>query len=247
MNATNTKEYNRCFCQYSMAADAVKAFEASEEFKYMKGHLKNKKETRVHGTKVYVSVGVYFVQVDYANGVRKERPKYVKKAEVESMRRKLADKLKNRRKYRELKKKEQACLAKLERIFGGAKEILAEIIKHRDTREEFREEGKKVVTMLGEKVRSKCEGIVANMLCSFGIPYVYEATIKVNKWEKVHPDFTLFLHGKRVLLEYLGMADDEQYMDNWIEKEVQYNQIGYVQGKNLVCIDRKSTRLNSSH
>ena len=65
----------------------------------------------------------------------------------------------------------------------------------------------------GDLVMSKSELIIADRLYSLGIPYRYEAALKVGS-VTLHPDFTILdLRRRReVYLEHLGMMDDPGYI-----------------------------------
>jgi len=222
--------------QYCKAADQVKAFEASERFQYMKGSFKVKKETRHYKNKVYEYQRTYVVRVNYVNGKRKYSYQYVKEKDLANVERKLADKQKNRQTYNKLKKIAETLFAQLKKIFGNKSKVLDEIVQHRNNNEEFRKKDKNIVTPLGEQVRSRAECLLASLIFAFNIPYIYEAAIKVNKYDELHPDFTLFLRGKRIQLEYLGMMDDDDYIARQVWKEQRYEEAGYRMGKNLVYL-----------
>lgn len=65
-------------------------------------------------------------------------------------------------------------------------------------------------TKLGEMVRSKLEGIIANILFDYGITdYRYENALKLNRIT-IHPDFTIFLDGKRFIGSILGCCKQEK-------------------------------------
>lgn len=79
-------------------------------------------------------------------------------------------------------------------------------------------------TLKGDKVRSKSEVIIANLLYEYKIKYEYERKLYYgeNKW--IEPDFTIFLaNGEEVYWEHLGMIGTESYDKRWIEKLEIYN------------------------
>ena len=88
----------------------------------------------------------------------------------------------------------------------------------------------------GERVRSKSEIMIANMLFKQGIPYRYEYPIMLDGMGIVHPDF-LILNvrlRKEILWEHLGRMDDPGYAAKNIRKLIAYARNGYMQGDNLI-------------
>jgi len=75
------------------------------------------------------------------------------------------------------------------------------------------------VTKKGERVRSKTELIIANLLYDLGIPYRYECALIING-KIFYPDFTIFnpLTGEIFYWEHFGMMDEKNYCDNAISK-----------------------------
>ena len=74
-------------------------------------------------------------------------------------------------------------------------------------------------TLKGDKVRSKSEVIIANLLYENNINYEYEKKLYYsnNKW--IEPDFTIILSdGREIYWEHLGMIGTESYDKRWIEK-----------------------------
>lgn len=75
-------------------------------------------------------------------------------------------------------------------------------------------------TKKGELVRSKSELIVANILHSLGVTYVYEQPFTGQDGSIRYPDFTIedAESGRRVFLEHLGMMSDPSYRSRWESK-----------------------------
>lgn len=99
----------------------------------------------------------------------------------------------------------------------------------------FRPEGLIHRTERGEKVRSKSEVIIANMLHNLGLDYRYEFPIEGTNQPGIRrPDFVFFNAEHRpVLWEHLGMLHDEQYRERWNAKLTWYEANGFSQGINL--------------
>ena len=101
----------------------------------------------------------------------------------------------------------------------------------------FEAEAPDLRTAKGERVRSKSEVIIADVLARLGIPYKYECPLKLaDGCPTVYPDFTcLDLRTRKELLwEHLGMMDNPEYASIAVKKLSSYLQCGYVLGKNLI-------------
>lgn len=91
-------------------------------------------------------------------------------------------------------------------------------------------------TEKGEEVRSKTEKMIADKLYYMGIPYKYEALLRLDKQGVVYPDFTMLNIRTRetIYLEHFGMMDNPEYCKKAIEKIEQYEQNGIYQGEKLL-------------
>ncbi len=91
-------------------------------------------------------------------------------------------------------------------------------------------------TKRGEKVRSKSEAILADILYGLGIPYHYEKPLYLGPGKTRYPDFTLLKINSReeIFLEHFGMLDDEEYRNNSFYKLDEYRRHGIYVGKNLI-------------
>lgn len=91
-------------------------------------------------------------------------------------------------------------------------------------------------TARGERVRSKSEVIIADMLEREGIPYRYEYLIQLKGIGKVHPDFTVLnvRQRKELYWEHFGRMDDETYTEYAIQKIRAYEQNGIFPGEKLI-------------
>lgn len=102
------------------------------------------------------------------------------------------------------------------------------------------------VTKAGERVRSKSELIIANMLFDANIPYGYEMSEVGN----YRPDFTVLNEktGKLYYWEHLGMLDNPDYLESSVIKLNNYAAKGYLPGKNLiVTFETVRCPLNTKH
>ena len=86
----------------------------------------------------------------------------------------------------------------------------------------------KIQTLRGEKVRSKSEALIANLLYMIPLPYQYE-----REWillgEIAHPDFTI-RHPKTGILyplEHFGMMDTPRYKRRALHRIEQFAGTGY--------------------
>ncbi len=109
--------------------------------------------------------------------------------------------------------------------------------------EEFAFQGKEIdgsvpmlLTEKGERVRSKSEMIIADLLYSEGIPYRYECPLYLDGYGKVYPDFTILniRQRKEMYWEHLGMMDDTNYVEKVLRKMACYEKSGIVMGDNLI-------------
>lgn len=104
-----------------------------------------------------------------------------------------------------------------------------------------------IYTAKGERVRSKSEVIIADILNQEGIPYKYECPLQLKGWGKVYPDFTVLnvRERKEIYWEHLGMMDDLNYVENAMQKIMLYQQNGIFPGKNLILThETKKNPLN---
>lgn len=102
-------------------------------------------------------------------------------------------------------------------------------------------------TARGERVRSKSEVIIADILNQEGIPYRYECPLQLKGWGKVYPDFTVLSvrERKEIYWEHLGKMDDQNYVENALQKIALYQQNGIFQGKNLILTyETRKTPIN---
>ena len=85
------------------------------------------------------------------------------------------------------------------------------------------EEDLKYRTLLGHKVRSKSEAIIAYSLNMAGLKYVYEKPL-YDKYKNCYlPDFTIYYKGKVYYWEHIGMLEDINYAIDWDYKEKWYD------------------------
>lgn len=100
----------------------------------------------------------------------------------------------------------------------------------------FAEDAPEFYTNKGERVRSKSEVIIANLLEKYQIPYRYEYPIKLEGIGTVYPDFTTLCIKKRteIYIEHLGLIDDEEYREKNIRKLTCYEMNGIRAGYNLI-------------
>ena len=113
----------------------------------------------------------------------------------------------------------------------------------------FSEDTPEFYTEKGERVRSKSEKIIADMLYKNGIPYRYEFPTTIKDIGLVHPDFTaLNIHKrKEVIIEHLGLMDDHYYRENALKKIEKYQQSGYVLGDSLlITFETQKHQINTT-
>ena len=100
----------------------------------------------------------------------------------------------------------------------------------------------------GERVRSKSEVMIADILSQENIPYRYECPLHLGK-TVIHPDFTILRAGDRETLywEHLGMMDDPEYTGNALKRIRLYEKYGLYPGVRLILtMENAAFPLNSS-
>lgn len=92
------------------------------------------------------------------------------------------------------------------------------------------------VTNRGETVTSKSEKMIADRLFQRGVPYRYEASLRLKNGIVIHPDFTLLDMKKRreVYYEHMGRMDDPNYVDNALRRMRNYENSGIILCDNLL-------------
>jgi len=95
----------------------------------------------------------------------------------------------------------------------------------------------------GERVRSKSEILIANILKSLDIPYKYECPIKLGKIT-MYPDFTILdvKERREKYLEHFGMMGDIDYVNNMMLKIATYEQNNIFIGDRLICTFESAKR-----
>ena len=91
------------------------------------------------------------------------------------------------------------------------------------------------LTARGERVRSKIEVNIANMLAHYGVPYRYEYPIILGNNEK-RPDFLCLNKRKRkeIIWEHFGMMDHTDYALSNVARINAYMENGFMPGNNLI-------------
>lgn len=92
------------------------------------------------------------------------------------------------------------------------------------------------ITDQGERVRSKSELIIANMLYHMRIPYKYECPLILDGNRVIYPDFTALNVAQRKVyyLEHLGMMDDPEYCNDALERIRMYQRNDIFPGDSLI-------------
>ena len=103
-------------------------------------------------------------------------------------------------------------------------------------RKEFGDNDPVLMTVRGERVRSKSEIIISDMLYNAGIPYRYEYPLHLEGFGVVHPDFTVLNTSTRqeIYWEHFGKLDDGEYMGKNARKLNAYEENGFYLGEKLI-------------
>ena len=91
-------------------------------------------------------------------------------------------------------------------------------------------------TARGERVRSKSEVLIADMLYRMGVPYRYECPVNLEGLGTVHPDFMVLNTATRkvYLWEHFGRMEDPKYSARTLNKLNAYYRTGYYPGENMI-------------
>ena len=89
-------------------------------------------------------------------------------------------------------------------------------------------------TLMGERVRSKSEVIIADKFFAKGIPYKYECPILIGE-TIIHPDFTILRLSDRKILyhEHCGKMGVPGYVNDMLERVNNYGRAGVFVGDRL--------------
>lgn len=100
----------------------------------------------------------------------------------------------------------------------------------------FGENTPEFYTAKKERVRSKSEWIIADLLKQEGVPYRYECPCYLKGIGLVYPDFTVLnvRERKEYYWEHLGMMDDVAYVEKALQKIAMYEQNGIYPGERLI-------------
>lgn len=96
---------------------------------------------------------------------------------------------------------------------------------------------KKLSTLSEYFVRSKSEVIIANMLVSEDIPFIYEEPLYAPDGTMFLPDFTVKFQGETYYWEHVGMLDNQNYKAHWEIKEKWYEK--HFPGKLITTFESK--------
>ncbi len=99
----------------------------------------------------------------------------------------------------------------------------------------YHPEEKVYPTKKDDLVRSKSEVLLADMYYELGIPYRYEAQLRLKNGKVRYPDFTILKVASREIIyhEHLGLLDHEDYLQTNLLKLNEYRKSGIYLGKNL--------------
>lgn len=92
------------------------------------------------------------------------------------------------------------------------------------------------LTDKGERVRSKSELNIANMLLKYNIPYKYECPLKLSSGLTIYPDFVALniRSRKEIYWEHRGMMEDSNYARDSVKRMKVLTKEGIILGKNLI-------------
>ena len=108
----------------------------------------------------------------------------------------------------------------------------------------FREGDPEYYTKRGERVMSKTEILIANILADLGVPYLYEYPLYLTARGWIKPDFTaLNVRTRRIRFwEHYGKMGDPDYCADNLEKTLDYERDGYFPGTHLIITHETQDR-----
>ncbi len=129
-------------------------------------------------------------------------------------------------------------------LFLSDEELIRRWLSRHYEPKEFRQGDIVYYTDKGERVRSKSEVIIANMLNAAGIPYLYEFPLKLEDGVTLYPDFTVLNVKKRktMIWEHLGMMDNAEYARKALDRILMLERNGYFPGEQLILTHETSEK-----
>ena len=151
---------------------------------------------------------------------------------------------------------EKACESKKSLLADLSFKSIADLIRNFEQQSNPETDSKYEITsefytMKGERVRSKSEVIIADILASYNLPYKYELPLNLISETHIvtlHPDFTVInpKTGKQVYIEHFGMMSNPEYAANSIDKILLYSRNGLLLGSELlVFFETEAKPLNT--
>ena len=115
-------------------------------------------------------------------------------------------------------------------------EFVAKWQKTKYKKRVFKEGDPEYYTKRGERVMSKTEILIGNILADLGVPYLYEFPLYLHSKGWIKPDFTaLNVRTRRFLWwEHFGKMGDPEYCADNLEKILDYERDGYFPGTHLI-------------
>lgn len=104
------------------------------------------------------------------------------------------------------------------------------------------------LTLKKEKVRSKSEIIIANLLKEYAIPYHYEFPVKLKNGQFLYPDFLCLNVQTRqeFYWEHCGKMSDSEYTSCMARRLREFSAAGIIIGKNLlITMETESSPLST--
>ncbi len=120
-------------------------------------------------------------------------------------------------------------------VFMSDEEYIAQWLDFPYEKKGFDENYPEFYTSQNERVRSKSEILIANIMSELNIPYHYERPLFLPD-RTVYPDFTALNVRKRltIYIEHLGMLLNAEYCDHALKKIHSYESSGIYMGEQLI-------------
>lgn len=112
----------------------------------------------------------------------------------------------------------------------------------------FKEGDPEYYSLKNERMRSKSEVIIANILYELGIPYRYEYPLELPDRRIIYPDFLILNVNTReeFYYEHFGRMGDAAYSANNVDRMNDMIMSGLIPGKNFICtFETETNQLNT--
>ena len=251
--------------KYKETLVEIEFFKQTNQADFPCGTLVKKKSLKkTKSGKTYTYDAYYLEITTYVNKKKFRKYKYVRKADLNRIRKLINERNTYKRKLRELNANYKPWERKINNYSN--KNLLDKEILDRQTQEKvffkikaesnriskynenIKNTNYKVLTYANDFVRSKNEALLADCFLAEQIEYIYENEIVLKpKFANAQPlrfkpDFTILTDSGIVYIELLGKMDEQTYIDSWQRRKTEFAINNIHMGENLVCFSCSSSQ-----